>query len=429
MLCLRIAGSMLLIVLASFALIGASPAFGSGFAIYTQGAASLGQAAATIAHGEDPSVIFFNPALMSKFEGTQVEVGTTLLIPLRDFKSGLTGNSTSAEKDVFFPSTFFVTHRFTDKISLGLGVFNPFGLATEWADNWEGRYIATKSELTTYDINPVISWQVTPWLAIGGGPDFLILDTTLEKKLYFAPLGLADGGQRFKGDGHGVGWSFGALFEPHPDVSIGASYRSMVRVNVDGKAEFTLPNGAPAYFSLLFPDTDGDAQLNLPQRVHFGVCYKGFYPLTLEVAARWEGWSSFEQLIIRLDKPVAGSMVSVNNRNWHDVWTGSIGAKYQLNDRFALVAGYLYQGNPVPDSTFDPSIPDADAHLITIGTDFRYGALRAGLSYGFQKMVSRTKNNTVDDNPNDGFFNPLTAANGEYNTDIHLIGLTLSYMF
>jgi long-chain fatty acid transport protein len=426
---MRIVGSLLSCLLTACVFLGTPPAFGSGFAIYTQGAASLGQSAATIAHGEDPSVIFFNPALMTKFDGTQVEAGTTLLIPLRDFKSKLTGSTTSAEKDVFFPSTFFVTHRFTDKISLGIGVFNPFGLATQWPDNWEGRFIATKSELTTYDINPVISWQVTPWLSIGGGPDFLILDTTLEKRLNFTSFGLADGGQRFKGDGHGVGWSLGVLAEPHPDWAIGASYRSMIRVNIDGDASFTLPNGAPPFFSLLFPNTDGSAELNLPQRVHFGVCYKGFYPLTIEAAARWEGWSSFDQLIIQLDRPVAGSNVSINNRNWSDVWTGSIGAKYQVNDHFALVAGYLYQGNPVPDSTFDPSIPDANAHLFTIGTDIKYGALRGGISYGFQKMVSRTKNNTVDDNPNDGIFNPATAANGEYNTDIHLIGLTLSYMF
>ena len=30
-----------------------------------------------------------------------------------------------------------------DKISVGFGVFNPFGLGNQWPDDWEGRYIAT----------------------------------------------------------------------------------------------------------------------------------------------------------------------------------------------------------------------------------------------------------------------------------------------
>ena len=43
-------------------------AYGSGFAIYTQGASALGQADAVIAHTDDPSAIFFNPALINKLE-------------------------------------------------------------------------------------------------------------------------------------------------------------------------------------------------------------------------------------------------------------------------------------------------------------------------------------------------------------------------
>ena len=40
-----------------------SNAYGSGFAIYTQGASALGQADAVIAHADDPSAIFFNSKL------------------------------------------------------------------------------------------------------------------------------------------------------------------------------------------------------------------------------------------------------------------------------------------------------------------------------------------------------------------------------
>ncbi len=108
---------------------------------------------------------------------------------------------------MFYPSTFYITHKFNDKVSAGLGVFNPFGLATEWPDNWVGRYITTKAEMTTYNINPVFSLQITPEISVAAGLNFLMLDATLEKKINLSP----DGNQKFKGDGNGVGYNMGFL--------------------------------------------------------------------------------------------------------------------------------------------------------------------------------------------------------------------------
>ncbi len=411
------------------ALLGISSAHGSGFAIYTQDAQSLGQAAATIAHTEDPSAIFFNPALINKLDRTQTMLGTTVIFPTREFKSDLTGNTFKADSGAFFPSTFYVTHKFNDTVSAGLGVFNPFGLSTKWPDTWEGRFIATNSDLKTYNINPVASLQVAPWLSLAGGADFLFLDAKLEKKISFAPFGLPEGAQKFEGDGTGVGFNLGALIEPCRDVAIGASYRSKIRVNVDGHANFSLPPIASPVLSPLFPNTDGSTSIKLPQQAHFGIYYKGLYPFTFELAARWEGWSSFKRLEISLDQPVAGSNVFVTERDWKDTWSGSIGLKYQVTEAVALLAGYLYQGTPVPNATFDPSIPDAKGQLFTIGTDIKYKSARFGLAYGYQLMQNRNKNNAVDDNPDDGIINPATAANGKYKSHLHMVALNFTYTF
>lgn len=404
-------------------------AFGSGFAIYTQNASSLGQGNATIAHTEDSSAIFFNPALINKLDKTQIELGTTIIFPSRKFKSDLTGKTLKADKDVFYPSTLFVTHKFNEKLSAGLGVFNPFGLGTKWPDDWEGKYIATTSELKTYNINPVASYQVTPWMSVAAGVDFLLLDANMEKKINFSMFGLPDGKQKFKGDGTGYGYNCGILVEPRKDIAIGASYRSEIKVDIDGDATFSIPAIALSQIGPLFPDTSGSTDLTLPQQVHFGIYYKGFYPFTFEVATRWEGWSSFDRLEIKLDKPVAGSAVSVTERNWKDTYSVNLGAKYQLNDEVALLAGYLYGGNPIPDKTFDPSIPDANTHLFCFGTDIKYKTFKFALAYAFQKLQSRNKNNSIDDNPNDGIVNPFTSANGKYDANIHMVGISLTYKF
>lgn len=413
-----------------FLVIYATPnAYGSGFAVYTQGASSLGQGAATIAHLDDPSAIFFNPALINKLEGTQVELGTTLLFPSRKFGSDTTGKTFKTESDVLYPSTLFITHKFNDKISAGLGIFNPFGLSNKWGNDWEGRYITTNAEMVTYNINPAVSYRITPHVTFAAGLDLLLLDVTLENKINLSAFGLPDAGRKFKGDATGVGFNFGILVDPHKDISIGASYRSEIKVDIDGNATFDLPLGTPSLIRDLFPNTGGNADLTLPQQVHVGIYYKGFDPFTIEAGLRWEGWSSYDQLKINFDQPVAGRSTFVTPKDWEDTYSVNFGARYQINETIALLAGYLYGGNPIPDETFEPSIPDANTHLFCIGADIKYKNLKIDFAYGYQKLQNRKKNNSIDDNPFDGVINPLTSANGEYKSNLHMFSVSLTYKF
>jgi long-chain fatty acid transport protein len=401
-----------------------SNAYSSGFAIYTQGASSLGQGAATIAHADDPSAIFFNPALINKLEGTQIQLGTTLIFPSRKFESDLSGKTFKTEPDVFYPSTLFITHKFNDKISAGLGVFNPFGLATKWPDDWEGRYIVTNSELQTFNINPVVSYQITPAISFAAGLNFLFLDATLEKKLNL-PIP-PDVGQKFEGDGNGVGYNFGILIESHKDVSIGASYRSKIKVDIDGKVKH---KDIPLLLESSFPTSTGaNTDITLPAQAHLGICFKGFDPLTLEAGLRREGWSSYDQLKIDLDEPVAGSATSITEKDWKDTYSVNIGAKYKLNESVALLAGYLYSGNPVPGETFEPSIPDANTHLFTIGTSIKQKKFKVDLAYGYQKLQDRKKNNLITDTEPISR-EPIFSANGEYKSHLHMVGASLTYRF
>ena len=146
------------LILFSFCIVDV--AFGAGFGIFVQGASALGQADAVVAHSDGPSSVFFNPALINDLPGTQAELGTTMVLPKREFESDATGSTTKSIDNYYFPSTFYITHQYSDRIGLGFGVFNPFGLGTEWPADWEGRSIATKSTITTFDFRPVISVKI-----------------------------------------------------------------------------------------------------------------------------------------------------------------------------------------------------------------------------------------------------------------------------
>ncbi|HKK90553.1 MAG TPA: outer membrane protein transport protein, partial [Desulfobacteraceae bacterium] len=181
----------------------------SGFAVFSQGAASFGRAGASIAHLDSPSAVFYNPALISKLDGTQVELGTTAVRLVFEQTSDSTGETATTESDLFFPSTLYATHGVSETISVGLGIFSPFGLATQWGNTWEGRYLATDSELSTVCINPVLSVAVTPNLSIAGGVNYLDLDTSLENNINLSGYGLGDGERKFDGDGSDYGFTLG----------------------------------------------------------------------------------------------------------------------------------------------------------------------------------------------------------------------------
>jgi len=399
-----------------------SSASASGFAVYTQGAKEFGMQNNIIGHSEGPASNYHNPALITGLKGTQIEVGTTLIFPSREFKSAQTGETEKAESQVFYPSTLFLVRQLNDRLTSGLGILSPFGLGTEWGKDWEGRYLATKSKMQTFNINPNIAWKVNDKLAVAGGLDLVLLHATLEKNIDLSGYGLADAEQEFEADGDGIGYNLGIVYRLNDDWSFGASYRSGIKVDVDGTAGFKLPQNTPAPIRENFPNTRGTTEIELPAQAFFGLCYQGTDKLTLEVGGRWEGWSCYEELAFEFNQPVAGSKTKVYEKDWKNVMSYSIGARYNLNNTFAILGGYRFDDNPVPNDTFEPAIPASDKHCVSLGATKRFGSLVAGVIYYYEKYESRKKDNTLGADLGG-------TANGEYNTEAHVVGVSVSYEF
>jgi len=426
---------VLLVLTAQFGLTG--QLWASGFGVFTQGAAGMAEANAVVAHASGPSSLYFNPALLPQVPGTALEIGTTMIIADREFTSALDGQTTSNRDSAKFPSTFYLSQQFSPELAGGIGLFFPFGLATEWADDWDGRYIATRSELFSTCINPALAWQPIPQLAMAAGVDIVYVDAELQRKLNATFLNAALSGtvvplpdinQSFTGNDWGAGYNLGLFLQISRQVDFGASYRSHIDLQLDGQASFSVPPGSAGLAPLL-PASGGEAGLRLPAQAAFGLAWRTTPRLTLEAGARWEQWSSFRELNIALNPPVLGQTADVTPREWDDTWAFNLGGDYQLNERVTLRAGYLFGDNPVPDSTFDPSLPDSDFHTITLGAGVRFGRYLVDLAYGFEHHERRTKDNSVGDRLDPGGLNPASFANGSYSTDIHLLAVSVGYRF
>jgi len=409
-----------LILFISFILFYPSRVFASGFFIYTQGARELGLLNAVVAHSEGPASNFFNPALLTELSGTQLEIGTTLIFPDREFSSSSTGETTEEDSETFFPSTIYLAHKFNERFSGGIGFFSSNGLGTDWPDDWEGRYLTTFSEMMSFSVNPNLAWKILDNLSVAGGIDLLWSEATLKRKINLLPLGLSDGNQRFEGDGTAWGINLGVFYSIADRVSLGIAYRSKMDLELNGDVKFNMPPGTPP----IFTNTDGEVDVDLPAQITFGISCLITDKLLVEFDARWEEWSRFESLEFQFKQtPVAGgSDTLIEEKKWDNTWTYMLGAKYYFSPTIEFAMGYLYGNNPAPDETFEPSIPVTDHNMLSFGINKLWGKYSLALTYLYGWYDNRTKDNSVGEDTG-------SPANGKYEQSTQMLSTSLKIDF
>jgi len=248
------------------------------------------------------------------------------------------------------------------------------------------------------------------------------INSSLEKKLNFQPIGLGDGSQEFTANGDAWGYNLAVALKPTRELQVGLAYRSGFDARMNGHIHNELPPGTPGALAAQFPDTKAGTVLHLPDQVQLGVSYQLTERLTVEGAFRWENWSTYSQLTVNLKDPIRGQTSQTIVKDWHDSHAFLFGAQYRLDERWTVMAGYLYETSPVPDRTFEPSSPDSDSQVFSAGVAFRYLNLETALGYGFQWKMDRDKHNAVGAAAGG-------TANGRYESYIHLLGVSLTYRF
>lgn len=403
----------------------ATPLGASGFALFTSGASEIAQCGSVIAHTEGAASNYYNPALLPELEGTWIEAGIFPLKVSGDSKSDMSGEKSSMERNVFYPLTLFLTHKINERFSAGLGINNTFGLGTEWPDDWEGRYITTNTELETLNINPNVAWKVSETFILAAGFDVLLGESTYEQKidpLIIPTPAFSDGHSKMTGDGEGYGYNLGLLYKVAENLAFGMSYRSGIKLKLKGDIKWTQPGAG------VLVDTGAKVDLDLPAQCVAGISYRPSENIILEIGGKWEGWSSYKNLKIRADQGIFlfGSNVSTIPKDWKDVYGFNIGVKYSFDPTLSISAGYLHEGNPVPSSTFEPSVPVSDKDDFSFGIQKLFGSLKVALAYVYEKYEDRNKNNSVI-----GYADPASGvtANGKYKQNVHIVGLSVAYTF
>lgn len=378
--------TILALAAAATLLVQAGAARANGFYIQEMSGSTTAQAGAMVAAGGKPTSQFQNAANLSFSDGLYVEFsGTTYLIA--GAYENPAGQTTKGNTPAVFVPYLFASYRINDWLAVGLSEFTAFGLKNSWPKDWEGRTLAISSELQTFTINPNISFGPFKGFAIAVGFDAMHGSFKILRGLNLgqpAPGDTAANTVDLQGAAWGFGANVGLMYQPADWVRLGVSYRSGIKIQANsGTVDFDVGK----VFASRFPDQHFKGSLTLPHVVFGGARFWPRKDLSLELDVQWVQWSSYNELNFELDKglvlgPGAKQMALTERKAWKDAVQLRLGMEWVgLKDHLAIRAGFLWDQNPVPDNTIDPSLPDTQRLMPCIGIGTQWSGVYVDVAY------------------------------------------------
>ena len=353
-----------------------SAAIASGYQISEYSTTNLGRSfAGAGVVGDDFSAMGFNPAGMSFNKTNGIQAGAAGILLHSDYEDNRTGDKRSSKMGRVLPH-FFGQYKATDNLTLGAAFYTPYGLITDYKNDFWGSNHGLFSGLKVMDLSAGFSYQVHPMVSVGAAINGQYIHARLTNTGMTQVQHPAAGAvsvptvNDMEGDDTGVGYMLGLTFSPRKDIRLGASYRSKVSHELEGDLKVGTAFGGK--------EMDIHAKLTTPELVLLSAAYDVNDKLTLSATARWTKWQRFDKLDI-----LSGNLpLSSTTENWKNTWFYSIGADYKVNDNWTVRFGGAYD-ETVINSPYDRTVrvPDGRRLFASIGLSYAVGNWQYDLAY------------------------------------------------
>lgn len=442
--------------------------YAQGYGVYEQSACVTGRGGTAVSNPcSDNSSMYFNPAGIAGRQWS-ASLGGSLIAPSATFVNDNTGIESSFLSKVYPVPNLYVAGPVADnRLTVGLGVFVPYGLTTEWdADTFEGRFLGYRSTIRAIYIQPTVAATFGK-LKVGAGLDITNLHLKLKRRAdlsqvvlpptsglppgtTFGALGIPFGTDfadtEISGSAWGVGYNLGALLEVDPRFTVGVRYMSRQNISANsatatfeqvptgltltGGNPFGLPPGTPVDALVagqfqaggLLVDQAVASTLRLPDQLVMGLTFRPVPIVSLSFDAQHTWWSVFESVPIDFSESDAlDQSLDLGGRN---VWTWRFGGEYTLSERrnTVLRAGFIFHKGALPDSSVTPLLPEGNRTDFSVGFGTRVGSsFHLDAAYMYVNQADR-RGRTV----------PIEIAetNGLFRDQhAHIFGVTLTYDF
>lgn len=354
-----------------------SAAFAEGFGVYEWSAAGTAMGENYMFAEEDPAVLAYNPAQMTKLNGTYFSIGASMVNPdTKVLFSGVNpifGASSQLWENEYdmsvAPYMYYVTK--AGKNSWwGIGMFSRFGNQLEYNDLWPGKYDTIFSGIKGITIQPTYAFKISDKLSAAVGLDINYVKLRMRKGVH--PV-LGNANTDLEGDTVNIGWLASLMYDFTPQTSLAVTYRSRIKHTMDDADidfnEFALAPGG-------YLRSGANGTVTLPDSVSIGLGHKFNDRTRIELNAIWTNWKTYNALNIYFDNPTLQHPMiggkSENPKDWDSSWRYGIGIEHKLSKQWSVLAGYVYDESPVPDQYMDFTIPTGDRHRGSLGFKYRF---------------------------------------------------------
>ena len=360
--------------------------------------------AGLVAGGEDASALFFNPAGIAYLNDAQVLLGLHSIRPTVTFtdagsttlaNTALTGEAGRSDATGVAPNFYYV-RPVGAQGRFGLGVSAPFGLTTDYGEDWVGRYHATKSQLQTININPVFSYRASDKVALGIGLNAQYAKISLANRVdsFSACANVAgqlgqdvatacgdltgpsiaanDGDVELDGQAWSFGFNAGIVFSVNDKTRVGFSFRQGMRHRFDGgSADFNISAACAVNPLCVAATVDSPIRANmaLPDIAILGFRHQVADRLTLLGDVTWHGWDTLDAVIVEFED---GS--GRDNRlefGWANTLRYGLGLVYDYGHPWTFRAGVAFDESPSQTVALNtPRVPDGDRATLSLGVGY-----------------------------------------------------------
>ena len=367
--------------------------------------------------GDDYSAIAYNPAGMSYTTRSGAQLGFSTVgirSSARGSVTNLNGGSESGKARPYIVRVLphgFAQYRLNDRTVLGLGIYTPFGLATDYKNGWFGKTHAGRSEIQSVNVSPALSVNVTDSVALGAALNLqhsrAKLTSEVEKNKNYL------GGKAYlRGHDTTLGYTLGATWEPVKNKTrLGVSYRSKVVQDLRGK------NTVTGVYPMTV-DMDIKTKITTPETVTLSAWQRLTDKWSVSATARWTRWSQFKNLDIY---GMNGEDVAKTKENWRNTWFYSLGADYQYCKNLVFRFGAAYDQSTVKSQEYRTArIPDGRRIWTSLGASYMKNnwQVDAGYAHLFVKTVNAKHGNTG-----------ASDFDAKYRSNANLFSLAVQYKF
>lgn len=368
-------------------------------------ATALSAAYVANAHGADAA--YYNPAAMVYNDDAYLlEVDATYIgLSGIDF-SGTTGSYSAKKEDFLVPTLHFSSKKLGDSNArVGLSIVTPAGLSKRWS-NPAAKATAEEFTLKTVEVNPSFAVPISNSMSFGAGLRIVRTDGVVKSNAAPTPVS-----RDLSGDSIDVGYNLALNYRPQPNISLAATYRSKINLNVEGSADLN-------YLGSLYSGP-ASVTIPLPAALNLAAAYTFETGTTVEAVYERTYWSAYKSLDFDYDGTLSPATIAFGTplpKNWTNTNTYRLGITQKI-DRWTGMAGIAYDQSPVPEATLGYELPDADALIVSLGGRYK---VDEHWDIGVSGLVDMKKDRAVHN----------SSINGEFsNARAYLVTAGIGYRF